>query len=413
MEHNAPLPPRAAGRAGVCLLGLGLLLNPWVIGRALSPTGRIESAASLGTIVVMETCLVLAGSVLCRRRPLRWKALAFSLTLGVGLFLALVCVDAYEAYRGLNARGGKNLVDVHDRDPVLGWKPRPNAVARHSLGGVFDARYEIDGRGFRQVPIHDEPVAHVYFLGDSFTFGEGVSNPETYPNILAERYLTDRANVYNLGVMGYGVLQMYLRYLSVEDQVRRGDYVVMAPILDDLFRGGGSYLLDLGRGLSREEIRRLRFPRFRNGQVEFVSFASPTGALETCYFFAKRTRALCGAIERALGLSTFQQSSIALQRMKERVEARGAHFILTYLPVVEEVSRGAYTFPPPGDYWNLIPYFPADPAERSRLAFPTDGHPSVEGHRAIARALTSLVVEKHLLEPSLLREAALVAPIRH
>lgn len=83
---------------------------------------------------------------------------------------------------------------IHNRDA--------NRKSHDILGYVVDPELaEIDTDGFRN-PRQAEPVEWVA-IGDSFTYGYGVSSAESWPAQLADRL--DRP-VYNYGVGGYGIV---------------------------------------------------------------------------------------------------------------------------------------------------------------------------------------------------------------
>jgi hypothetical protein len=89
-------------------------------------------------------------------------------------------------------------------------------------------------RGRREIP-YEKPagVRRVLVLGDSFTFGQDVSDDETYCHQL-ERLLPG-AEVLNLGVHGYGHDQMLL-YLQEEGAKYRPDVVLLGFLYDDMER---------------------------------------------------------------------------------------------------------------------------------------------------------------------------------
>ena len=64
----------------------------------------------------------------------------------------------------------------------------------------------------------------IVFIGDSFTFGEGLDDEETLPWRLQES-LPDR-NVINHGVGGYGTCQAMLRLSQLQPSLSDGDIVV-------------------------------------------------------------------------------------------------------------------------------------------------------------------------------------------
>ncbi len=92
-------------------------------------------------------------------------------------------------------------------DPVTGWIPRPAATIRgvRARDGrvIYDATYTLDADGRRITPGGDGPGDTILFLGDSFTFGDGVADADTLPARFAAA--TGGAfHVVNLGVSAYG-----------------------------------------------------------------------------------------------------------------------------------------------------------------------------------------------------------------
>ncbi len=111
---------------------------------------------------------------------------------------------------------------VHDGR--LGYRPRPGYAAP----GIT-----IDGDGLRTTgpaPVGDKPP--ILAVGDSFTFGEEVSDAESWPADLQR--ITGR-RVLNGGVSGYGFDQIVLRAEALAPAYRPGALVV-AFIADDIRR---------------------------------------------------------------------------------------------------------------------------------------------------------------------------------
>ena len=77
----------------------------------------------------------------------------------------------------------------------------------------FDTRVKIDDLGFRNRNNQWENVEYA-FLGDSFTFGWGVSDNESYVSLLQKEFAN--INIYNLGVPSYGTVRE-IRALSKID----------------------------------------------------------------------------------------------------------------------------------------------------------------------------------------------------
>ena len=92
-----------------------------------------------------------------------------------------------------------------------------STVMVHELSGEWRFSYTINEYGLR-APM--PRVSNIYLrpnvvmLGDSYTFGIGVNDDETYSQILND-ILKDRANVVNLGVPGYGLTQQIRQFYEI------------------------------------------------------------------------------------------------------------------------------------------------------------------------------------------------------
>src|SRR5580658_4271220 len=88
----------------------------------------------------------------------------------------------------------------HVHDDLLGYVPRP---------GYHDFRLRIDSNGLRFTgEEHHTNLPPILAVGDSYTFGEDVSDSETWPAYL-QRLTGQR--VLNGGVSGYGFDQIVMR----------------------------------------------------------------------------------------------------------------------------------------------------------------------------------------------------------
>jgi hypothetical protein len=106
----------------------------------------------------------------------------------------------------------KPTTEASRYDPELGWVSLPNVDIPDMYG---PGRYlRTNSLGFRSdaeitvaVP---EGRVRIICSGNSFTYGQGVANDETWCHGLAA--LDERLETVNLGQPGYGVDQMFLRY---------------------------------------------------------------------------------------------------------------------------------------------------------------------------------------------------------
>lgn len=134
-------------------------------------------------------------------------------------------------------------VDIHytyDRhDPQLGWALAPNLQAvRHANHPPVTT----NGQGWRSrrdFTIDKPPqVTRIIALGDSFTFGEEVGDDDPWPAQLESQL--DNAQVYNMGVHGYGTDQ---QLIALEEYGLRynPDIVVLGFFVEDIVRNGLSF----------------------------------------------------------------------------------------------------------------------------------------------------------------------------
>ena len=133
------------------------------------------------------------------------------------------------------ARSDRLQAGLSIPDRTLGWRLNPSWRGRHTHHD-FDAFYTINADGFRGLDARNHPAAarSIALVGDSFTFGIGVNDGETF---------VDRLNAsqprslrfYNFSVPGYSTDQ---EVLLAEDRVlsARPDVLVLIVYLaNDLF----------------------------------------------------------------------------------------------------------------------------------------------------------------------------------
>jgi len=112
-------------------------------------------------------------------------------------------------------------------DPTLGWKNVPNRTAT-----TRGHRLSINSLGLRDREYSYEKPAgtrRILVLGDSFTWGYGVSDEEVFTEVLERRLQSQGRNwqVINTGVSGWGTGQQYL-FLKSEGLRYQPDVVVLA-----------------------------------------------------------------------------------------------------------------------------------------------------------------------------------------
>ena len=155
-------------------------MRPAASGESNAPSRHRRSFRTVSVLLALVICPVLVESLL------RWHARR---------------VEAAEVLEG-------GLVDY---DPDLGWKLVPYANGAHRCSD-YSVHYSINGLGFRADTRFPDPTDKrdlVVFIGDSFTFGFGVNDTETFPHLLAQSGPTGTVFA-NCSVPGYSTDQELL-----------------------------------------------------------------------------------------------------------------------------------------------------------------------------------------------------------
>jgi len=166
-------------------------------------------------------------------------------TVSVSVLLSIIVMEVVLRWSASPSDSGGRLDDgLFGYDARLGW-----TVSRDWRGGHvhsdYDVKYTTNGFGHRGVPVATakQPGEKRYaYLGDSFTFGMGVNDDETFTEVLASR---GKVRHLNFGVPGYSTDQ---EVLYAEDKVARfePDVVVLVVYLgNDLIDNLAPYPLQV------------------------------------------------------------------------------------------------------------------------------------------------------------------------
>jgi hypothetical protein len=284
-------------------------------------------------------------------------------------------------------------------DPSKGWKPKPNLKDEKAWD---DKILNTNSKGLRGEK--DFPYAktrgrpRILILGDSFTFGDQVSDNETYSHYLQE--MLPNTEVINMGVHGYGHDQMLI--LFKEEGVKYQPDIVILGFLP----------LDMSRNLL--DFRDFAKPRFvlEKGELKLTGTPVPRPE-EILRWDWTRPRILDlfsltrHSIEKFSGLQQKKMEAITTALLLElirSVESIPAMPILAYLPRGREIALDIavtqdekYLFSvcqlnERAKCFSTRPYFAEKIAQGA--SFKSRGHWEPAGHLAAAEAIKRYLVDQ-------------------
>lgn len=364
----------------------------------------------------------------------RWRELlllAVSSLLGLGLAEAVVRLVAPQP-----------LPEDHSyrADPELGWTPRPNYHGL--LGNVVEFMTDVrtNALGMRGGEPQGRHPA-ILGLGDSFVFGYGVEEDETFL-AAAARELGGEA--LNGGVAGYNVCQAIGRGLDLLPALDP-DVVVLGIFLGndetDAASGPQGMVLHDGSFVERRRAadlytwrRRIFHPVFTHSHlVRFLRWSSLTEAVEVHVLgrTTPRIRAHQGLLSVYLDppppevLKGDRRTRECLPRLRQAAEARGLPLLAMLIPDRLEVSPErlpaeveaagfagkSFDLDAPSrrframlaeagiPYFDLRPHLRAASAAGRRLYYEVDLHLNVEGSREVGELLAAELRERHAVPP--------------
>ncbi len=268
-------------------------------------------------------------------------------------------------------------------DPLIGWKLPPGESLIDETAD-FRVAYRGNPQGFRSP--HDfsrpAPGRRIVFLGDSYTFGSGVEDDETFVARL-ERRLAD-TTCYNLGIGGFGVDQMWMA-LEHYGLPLEPDTVVLTFIRNDLDRSLSAF---------REGHIWLAKPTFRLVGGRLVPLTRESRPPPLARWVQQRLRLsglwrrLESSLSRRFAVGYRWRLNRALfEAIRDATRAAGAELLVVYVPINRGHAAPLFEreFRDMGvDFLDLGPLLPENP---ENLVYPRDRHFTAEGHRFAADAI--------------------------
>ncbi|MDZ7292335.1 MAG: GDSL-type esterase/lipase family protein [candidate division KSB1 bacterium] len=282
-------------------------------------------------------------------------------------------------------------------DEELYWRFRPNQSGFLWMGnGSFRSPVmHINNLCLRGAPV--APPARkktkILALGDSYTFGSGMRDEETFCSVL-ERAFEDKVEVFNAGVPGYGIFQMQ-RLMRRLDPLLHPQIVLLTFSIGDIFRqpfaNAAAERAYLQAGQKRKQWRHLsRFATFLyrkfyyarvrlTGRVRGVPNEIPSN--DTAQFVNLWQKDRTRLIEMA---NLCRQSKTLFVIMLWPQQTQAAWDSLVTADIRTLATRDSLI----GlvDLNQALAQYPAD-----QLVIPRDGHPSTTAHQAAGLYLADVI----------------------
>ena len=219
--------------------------------------------------------------------------------------------------------------DVYDA--TKGWALKPNLVNLPVFGSKV---LNSNSKGIRggEYPYERTGEKRILVFGDSFTFGDEVSDNETYSYCLQEKLPS--SEVINLGIHGYGHDQMLI-YLKEEGIKYRPDTIILGFVYEDTQRNILSF-------------RDYAKPKFVlvDGQLELKNspVPKPEKLLEKEFYRSKFLDLLTILYQKYRQLTKLQEreaetiTTAILDEMVRVIREGGARPVFVYLPTFNEMT---------------------------------------------------------------------------
>lgn len=234
-------------------------------------------------------------------------------------------------------------------DPELGSRLVPNLRGRITLPGLYSFEFAHNSLGMRATGIVDNKHARsrILILGDSFAYGWGVNDKETFAYLLEERLSRTplSATVMNAGNGGKGT-DYELRFFDIVGRKLKPDLTVLCFFSNDYLDNERSLIYNVGPdGTLRLKPTlgaiHARKEFFRRSRVYnwLISWSHAANLLKYySVIYLKQQESLTGGDAAANGPDTWS-TKVFLEYLVREVRNVGSELIIFYIPAYADVER--------------------------------------------------------------------------
>lgn len=279
-------------------------------------------------------------------------------------------------------------------DPLLGWKLPPSTVLRESKE-EYNVSYTSNAQGFRSYRDFAGTVSEqrIALLGDSYTFGSGVEDDETFGALLESQLEETRCD--NFGIGAFGIDQMWLT-LGNYALPLAPDLVILTFVRPDLDRSLSSY--------RKDHIWRWK-PAFRLAGRRLVPMTTDNrpGPIRSFVHRHSRLYRQWRKLESSLSLRfavgyRWRLNRAIFEAIQEECRLAAVPLVVVHVPINRRSPAPMFgkEFAEMGiDYLDLGTHLPAD---ADTLYHPRDRHLNVAGHRFVAEAIHRFLIARQLVQ---------------
>lgn len=277
-------------------------------------------------------------------------------------------------------------------DPLIGWKLPPSSVTPER-NDEFSVSYTSNSLGFRSLREFDpaSPQAKFVFLGDSYTFGSGVEDDETFASLVEERF--EVVHCYNMGIGGFGIDQMWmtLRHYALPLRPRA---VVLSFIRHDLDRSLAAYRkghIWQAKPTFRFEDGRLAPATVDNRPPALVRFL-----LQRSQLVGQWRKAETSLARRFPIGYRWKLNRAIFSEIRDECREAGVSLVVVHIPVNRRSPAPVFE----SEFAQLeIPFLDLTPkldAAADEYYYPKDRHFTSRGHRFASREISEFLARRGL-----------------
>ncbi len=208
-------------------------------------------------------------------------------------------------------------------DKDLGWvcnNKTKTLKFSNKLYNRRDIKYSIDYYGFRNIYPYSNKSKNIMILGDSFVFGVYLEDSLTIPQNL-EELLSNEYTVYNFGIPGWGIDQMYLCFLKFKEKINP-KITLLFFIDDDIYRVLEAYRFTEGMNKPSFEVINDTLAIRENVRKSYIDmFFEKSFLLNPFYKWNNKKKAI-------------EITKKIFSQLNKKI---GKNFYIIHIPVIEQV----------------------------------------------------------------------------